>query len=552
MRAPRTALGLAVLLLLALALAAWTIWEARRQREDVASALASEATVLAAALAPGLAAASDAEREVDEAIASRLLDDARLLAELARERVPGTDRLRRIADASELDSIAFLDAGGAIRSAVGDEISPGLVARLADLLAGRADEELLGFSPAADPMHRGAAARLESGGAVLVRVHAASAYAFARSLGVDNLLERLVASPGVLYLGYREEPGPVTAEAAWDGAPLPPPPAAGEELRPLRGVLAFEALVPVVTPAGRRATLRVGLDGAPLARASLAASRRTALIGVVLAGFGLAGAAFALVSRQRAREREATGRRLAELEESRRSSERLAFAGTLTAGLAHEVRSPLNSIGLAAQRLERSQAGSAVGETARLIRSEVLRLDGVLRDFLALARPASERRDPADVAEIAREVAALLADEAAEAGVAFAPVEGSAIAPLDRDAVRRAILNLARNAIEASPRGGTVELRVEPVGDERVRLRVLDEGPGPDPALGERVLEPFVTSRPDGTGLGLALVRRVVEEHGGSFRLGARRPRGAEALLELPAARSAAPRRDAVPVEDGG
>lgn len=292
--------------------------------------------------------------------------------------------------------------------------------------------------------------------------------------------------------------------------------------------------VPVETPAGRRAALRVGLDGTSIERASLAATRRTILIGIVLAGFGLTSTAYALLRRERDRERQAAAMRLAEAEELRRRSERLALAGALTAGLAHEVRSPLNAIALAAQRLERGHADAAAHEFARLVRGEVQRLDGVLREFLDLARPVSQRRDGVELAAIAREVAILLGGEAAQAGVAIAPVEGAALAWLDPDAIRRALINLVRNAIQASPPGSVVRIEVGGERDGSTRVQVSDEGPGIPRELGDRVLEPFVTTRADGTGLGLALVHRVAEEHGGGFRLTNRSPRGAEATITLP------------------
>jgi signal transduction histidine kinase len=528
-----TAAGLTALTVAALALGLWTWSEARRQRAEIEAALTGEAALLAATLAPGLAAAADALREIDEALGAHLLDDARLLAELGRDADPEPTRLRRIAEDNELDTVAYFDSDGRVRRLVGEPLGSDIGDRIAPLLAGRFEEQILESDLAAGATHRAAAVAMPRGGAVLVRVHADSAYAFSRRLGIDNLLRRLVLSEGVLYLGYLEVPGPVAASATWDGGPLPPPLVGG--LGELRGRLAFETAVPVEAPAGRSATLRVGLDGAALDRASRAAARRSALVGVVLAGFGLASAAFALVSRERGRERVAAAARLATAEEARRRGERLALAGTLAAGLAHEVRSPLNAISLAAQALERSPVDEDVRGSARLIRSEVARLDGVLRGFLELARPASGHREIVDLHEVCAEVVDLLAPEAAAAGLARPIVTGAASAEADREALRRAMINLVRNAVQASAAGGIVaiEIGVEPGGDVAVRVR--DEGSGLAPEILEKAFEPFVTTRAEGTGLGLALVRRIAEEHGGSVRLANLARRGAEAVLRLPA-----------------
>jgi len=532
----RTAVGLLLLLLAALALARWTWVEAERQRHDIETALRAEAVLLAESLAPGLASASDALREIDEAVAERLLDNARLLAHLARRSAPDVEVLRTVAEANGLDTIAFLDPGGGVRLAVGDPLGAGVVEALAPLLAGASQEELISPETAGDAEHRAAAVALPRGGAVVVHVHATSAYSFARSLGIDNLLARLVRSESVLYLAYREEPGPREAWATWDGGALPPSRAGSDagRLERLRDRVAFEVEVPVETPAGRSASLRVGLDGASIERASVAGLRRTALVGVVLVGLGLASAAYALLRRERDRERQAAAARLAAAEEARRRSERLALAGALTAGLAHEVRSPLNAIALAAQRLERAQPEEPALGFARLVRDEVRRLEGVLREFLDLARPVSERRETVPLAEIVGEVAELLASEAGEAAVTLAPPAGAAFATVDRDAVRRAVINLVRNAIQASPAGAAVRVELEQDPRGEARLRVLDDGAGIPEEMAERLLEPFVTTRADGTGLGLALVRRVAEEHSGSFHLTNRPTAGAEAVLVLP------------------
>jgi signal transduction histidine kinase len=261
--------------------------------------------------------------------------------------------------------------------------------------------------------------------------------------------------------------------------------------------------------------------------------RRTTLVGAVLAAFALAVLAFALVSRSRALERAEGQRRVAELEEARRRSERLASAGALASGLAHEVRNPLNAISLAAQRIGRSHRDDEVCQRfVRGIRGEVGRMDEILKGFLDLARPATGPRRRADLRELVQEVVGLLAPEAVERDLVMS-VHGEALhAVIDREAVRRALINLMRNAIEASPEASVIEVELRSEGG-LARVRVLDRGPGPDPELGERAFDPFITGRAEGTGLGLSLVRRVGEEHGGGASLENRPGGGAVATLAL-------------------
>ncbi len=148
--------------------------------------------------------------------------------------------------------------------------------------------------------------------------------------------------------------------------------------------------MPLEAPAGSSASLRIGLDGSTLTAVARQTMVRNLVIGLVLAAFATAGTGFAFVSHLRSREREEAARRISAAETARRRSERLAAAGALTAGLAHEVRSPMNAIGLAAQRLERKlPEGDDRRRVAARIGNEVQRLDGVLRGFLELASPVA-------------------------------------------------------------------------------------------------------------------------------------------------------------------
>jgi signal transduction histidine kinase len=534
MRTVRPGLVILLLAVIGLGLAAWGIYESRRQREEIEQALVTEARLLARSLGPGLAAASSALRELDELVTWKLLDNARLLAALHAAGGLSGERLSAIAEENGLDSAALFDAAGGLLLYAGEYVPDEIVGEIGEIVRDGAEEIVLGSSTEQGIDHVGVAVSTPDGGVILVRVHASSARTFARRLGVENLVASLVGSGGVLYLAYGEEPAGIDLALAWDGGPLPPADEAAPALKDVRGRSVFEVEVPVEAPAGTRAGLRVGLDGAPLNRAAAAAARRTVLAGIVLAGFGLALAGFAIVSRLRTLERQEASVRLAEAEEARRRSERLAAAGTLAAGLAHEVRSPLNAIGIAAQRIERRHDGNdECSGFAGRIRREVRRLEDILREFLEFARPGSGRREPLELAGLAGEVVGLLGDEAAERGVRLEPVQGDARVRADREAVRRSMINLIRNAMQASSRGDAVRTLVD-VDAGMARVRVLDEGGGISDDSTEKVFEAFFTTRAEGSGLGLSLVRRVAEEHGGNCSLRSRNEGGVEATFRLP------------------
>lgn len=206
-------------------------------------------------------------------------------------------------------------------------------------------------------------------------------------------------------------------------------------------------------------------------------------------------------------------------------AERLAAVGTLAAGLAHEVRNPLNSATLQLQLLERKIARksldpSALSRVVAVVRSEIDRLDRLVNDFLAFAKPKPLQTTPSDLNQLVANVADLLAVEARGANVvlelALDPDLGPV--PLEAQSMRQVVLNLVRNALEAlrGHGGGRVGLCTRPVsGQASVALEVTDDGPGF--AEEAPIFDAFYTTKDAGTGLGLAIVHRIVTEHGGTI-----------------------------------
>jgi signal transduction histidine kinase len=222
--------------------------------------------------------------------------------------------------------------------------------------------------------------------------------------------------------------------------------------------------------------------------------------------------------------------------------EKLSALGRLAAGVAHDVRNPLHSIGLTLQHLQeacRPESAERAGELDRsmgIIRAEIRRLDGLVDNFLRFAR--SDRRDrvPTDLRELVRETVQLLEKEAERRGVAIdleCP-DGLPPVPADVESVRASILNLALNSFEAMPEGGTLRLALDH-RDGEVLLEVSDTGEGIPADEQERVFDFAYTTREGGYGLGLAMVHQVVvEEHAGRVGLESRAAEGTRVTLAFP------------------
>jgi len=292
----------------------------------------------------------------------------------------------------------------------------------------------------------------------------------------------------------------------------------------------------VTVPIGELGSLRIGLSPIELEkrigvlRRDLV--RQTATIGGLT--LAIVAAAVVLIS--------ALVRRGERLEAQAAEAERLAYLGTLAAGLAHEIRNPLNSLSLNMQmleeELEESRTGSSKQRLLTITRSELGRLENLVTDFLAYARPRPLKREILPAVSLLEAVRDLFAGRIAASGASLelADTSDGARIHADPELMRQMLLNLVENALAATEGTGRrprIELAARRLGPT-VELSVSDNGVGIAPEDLGRVFDLFYSTRKGGTGLGLAIVERIVTAHGGTVGCDSEPGRGTTFRIGLP------------------
>jgi two-component system sensor histidine kinase HydH len=217
-------------------------------------------------------------------------------------------------------------------------------------------------------------------------------------------------------------------------------------------------------------------------------------------------------------------------------AERLAALGRLAAGLAHEIRNPLGSI-VASIELLRTGPNLAAEdrELCSIIERETSRMNDLIGDMMDLARPRTPTKQPMDLAAIVRDVAKLAATSG-RGGDVVVQCEGPSDVHIVADPaqMRQVVWNLVRNAIQASSAGSEVTLRWSKDGETGVAFEVNDHGAGIDPEARERLFDAFFTTRSKGMGIGLAVVKRIIDDHEFTIAVDSSEERGTTFAVHIP------------------
>ena len=394
----------------------------------------------------------------------------------------------------------------------------------------------------------------------VIVVHADAEYLlnFRKQIGLQPLIEDLGKQPGIVEVSLLDRDFTVVASS--DAATV----GRQEQNAYVREALnsrtvrsrrqpcgtdceVVEIVAPFTLAQKQVGLIRLGLSTAGLADVTRQAQRGILWYSLGLLAVGVVGAVVIFW---------AQARHLAErrrLEAAVAHEQRLSAMGNLAAGVAHEIKNPLNAISMGVQRLRMEFAPAAAearqeySRFTRIVEAEVSRLDTIVNQFLTLARPIRLTLADEPLAPVVKELLTLLSPQASAQGVTLVDELqlGETRARFDRQQLTQAIMNVLLNAIQAMPKGGTLTVRADviappaasaAVGGTLARIVITDTGLGIRPENLDRIFEPYFTTKEGGTGLGLALTHRIILEHRGSIRAENGPGGGARFVIDLPLA----------------
>jgi signal transduction histidine kinase len=216
--------------------------------------------------------------------------------------------------------------------------------------------------------------------------------------------------------------------------------------------------------------------------------------------------------------------------------ERMSAMGEMAAGISHEIRNPLGIIRSSAELLKKKVAKfDPANALPDIIVEEASRLNGIITDFINFARPRSPKLSPCRLDDVIEKTLTFLAAQIEERGYRIEKAYQNPLPEIMADGplLHQSLLNLFINAMQAMPDGGRIGVSLRAEGGH-ARIEIEDAGQGIPADLLDKIWDPFFTTKDKGTGLGLGIVKNIVEAHGGSIRIANREPRGARVMIDLP------------------
>jgi signal transduction histidine kinase len=224
--------------------------------------------------------------------------------------------------------------------------------------------------------------------------------------------------------------------------------------------------------------------------------------------------------------------KMQEMERQLHQAERLSAMGRLAAGVAHEIRNPLNAISMASQRLKKDNLDRLTG----VMRDEIRRLNKIIEDFINFSKTSKIEFSRHNITDLLQEIVLLTEEESESKGVMIKmhPGDSPLMISMDFDKLKQAIFNIFKNAMESISNEGSIELSAKPKGKDWISIKISDTGRGLTPEEIDKIFNPDYTTKDKGLGLGLTLAHEIIKGHGGHIQVRSRPGQGTMFEILLP------------------
>jgi signal transduction histidine kinase len=477
----------------------------------------------------------------EQLTADRLLDNARLIELMTRSRIPSKQELKKIAAENKLYMISILDREGKfiVRSedhiASQKDLLPKHRSEVYDVLAGKYNYRIIGFMDEQyySGKRYGVVVKGQRVGAVVVNTKPETILDLRKKVGMGVVFKRIGVPENVKYIVLQDTLGIiVSSQVATSMTSIyndpfllkaKPGNILSRFLKTEHGDI-LEVIQPLIIDGYNLGLIRIGLSTDAFNDITDRAKKNLFilfLVTVLLAAF----ISMYFILRQNYlllnHEHDRILSDVMKMEEEARRSERLTSMGRLAAGVAHEIRNPLNSINMLVQLLS-SEFEVEVNKTQyqnflSSIKKEIERISIIVDNFLKFSRPPKLKKENISLKSVIEDVAAVVTEKTKKDHLDIKiDVEPTIMCLCDVNQMKQALLNLMLNAMEAIGANGSIRIEAE-LKDEKILLRISDSGPGiPEDIIGS-IFDPYFTTKENGTGLGLSIVHRIVSMHNGSI-----------------------------------
>jgi signal transduction histidine kinase len=470
---------------------------------------------------------------MQESILTRLIELGREVGRREAERVLSVQELGNLASEAGLRNIVLYNAQGMAiheNAPVPENLAP----RIKSLLEGR-DEialDLKGGGPGEDPSYLVGVRRKNAGGMIVLVLGDEGLRYWSSRVAVQEAVEEGGWRKGVQYFIVDDSQGRMLA-----GAGSPPGTDTGKEMRSgveqvrmkngrsvrriVKGSPEILDVIALLKLSGHEATARIGLE---IDEAVRLADRNQAHIFFSMA-IMMVGALFSVVLLYRIQSRHL--RKIEEMKERINQAERLSSLGRLAAGVAHEIRNPLNAISMAIQRIHRefgppdTEKNREFSHLVTVVREEIRRLNRIIEDFVGSARERRTEFRAERLLDLLERVVRLAKEEATSRNIQIECEweDPDTMIYMDPARMHQAVFNLMKNAMESITGHGTISISAHPDGPHHAVVRIRDTGVGIPAKDIERVFEFEYSTKEKGLGLGLPMAREIIRAHGGELRI---------------------------------